>query len=268
MQLFNLIQTDFSRHQQIWNVKKFISTLNEEICVKYKQTMKVCVPSFLYVIQNNLLLVAIKNLPAVVFQILTTALMSVIMLNRHLNRKQWFALVILFTGVVLVNWKPETKSESKELNASADSAISTTFVGLSAVVLCCLTSAFSGVYFELLLKKEKSDIIIANIQLSLSGVVLSVLTGIFLNYNIILEKGFFVGFNKYVWIYIFTQAIGGLVVAVVVKYADNILKGFATSVAIILSAILSYFLFSFSITFLFTLGASLVISSVLIYSYA
>lgn len=38
------------------------------------------------------------------------------------------------------------------------------------------------------------------------------------------------------------QALGGLVIAVVIKYADNILKGFATSLSIILSALFSYFL--------------------------
>lgn len=36
------------------------------------------------------------------------------------------------------------------------------------------------------------------------------------------------------------QALGGLVVAVVIKYADNILKGFATSLSIIISALISY----------------------------
>lgn len=37
------------------------------------------------------------------------------------------------------------------------------------------------------------------------------------------------------------QAIGGLVVAVVVKYADNILKGFAASFSIVSSCTLSFF---------------------------
>lgn len=40
---------------------------------------------------------------------------------------------------------------------------------------------------------------------------------------------------------LFLQALGGLVVAAVIKYADNILKGFATSVSIILSTVISYF---------------------------
>jgi len=45
------------------------------------------------------------------------------------------------------------------------------------------------------------------------------------------------------------QAFGGLVVAAVVKYADNILKGFATSVSIIVSSLVSfYFLGDFTPT--------------------
>ena len=37
------------------------------------------------------------------------------------------------------------------------------------------------------------------------------------------------------------QAFGGLIIAAVIKYADNIIKGFATSLSIILSSVVSYF---------------------------
>ncbi len=40
------------------------------------------------------------------------------------------------------------------------------------------------------------------------------------------------------------QAVGGLIVALVMKYADNILKGFATSLSIVLSSVVSYFFLS------------------------
>lgn len=52
----------------------------------------------------------------------------------------------------------------------------------------------------------------------------------------------------------------------VLQYADNILKGFATSISIILSCIVSIYVFDFVLTFQFFLGASLVISSVFLYN--
>lgn len=63
------------------------------------------------------------------------------------------------------------------------------------------------------------------------------------------------------------QACGGLLVAVVVKYADNLLKGFATSIAIILSCIVSVILFDFHISLQFSIGTLLVLASIFLYGY-
>ena len=52
-----------------------------------------------------------------------------------------------------------------------------------------------------------------------------------------------------------SQAVGGLVVAVVVKYADNILKGFAASFSIVTSCMLCYLFFDFRPNGLFLVGA-------------
>lgn len=41
------------------------------------------------------------------------------------------------------------------------------------------------------------------------------------------------------WMAVALNSLGGLVVAMVVKYADNVIKGFATSVSIVLTAIVS-----------------------------
>jgi len=69
-----------------------------------------------------------------------------------------------------------------------------------------------------------------------------------------------------VWAIIFVQAIGGLIVAVVVKYADNILKGFATAISIVVCGIASGLLFGFSPTALFYLGSIIVIIATMLYS--
>ena len=44
------------------------------------------------------------------------------------------------------------------------------------------------------------------------------------------------------------QAMGGILVALCVAHADNILKNFATSVAILVSFVASVYLFNFDIT--------------------
>lgn len=79
-------------------------------------------------------------------------------------------------------------------------------------------------------------------------------------------KGFLYGYTSMVWLATIIHSVGGLIVALVVKHADNILKGFATSSAIVLSCIVSIILFDFELTVLFTLGAGLVIFSIFLYS--
>ncbi|KAJ3360720.1 hypothetical protein HDU91_004400, partial [Kappamyces sp. JEL0680] len=83
----------------------------------------------------------------------------------------------------------------------------------------------------------------------------------------IAQNGFFHGYNRWTWATILCQALGGLIVAVVVKYAvasnpryaDNILKGFATSLSIIISCLVSVVLFQFEITAAFCIGAVVVL---------
>ena len=79
------------------------------------------------------------------------------------------------------------------------------------------------------------------------------------------EKGLLFGYTKLVWLVICMQAFGGLIVAVVVKFADNILKGFSTSFAIILSCFVSVFLFNFHVSRDFLIGTTLVIIAIYIY---
>lgn len=79
----------------------------------------------------------------------------------------------------------------------------------------------------------------------------------------VMDKGFFQGYTWLVAVVILlqvcsrdylylllhclliTQAIGGLIVAVVIKYAGNILKGFAAAVSIVISSVVSYFFLQF-----------------------
>ena len=172
---------------------------------------------------------------------------------------QWFSLVLLTVGVAFAQLSAQ--QENKE-------AAHNTFSGFVAVLAAACTSGFSGVYFERILKKSSTTLWMRNIQMGLSSIFLAIL-GIQFSGDgpKVRENGFFYGYSPLVWSVILLQAVGGLVVAVVVKYADNILKGFAASFSIVTSCILCYFFFDFKPSFIFLIGASLVNVSMYLYSY-
>eukprot|EP01035_Chromulina_nebulosa_P021906 gene21906-28361_t len=171
----------------------------------------------------------LNHLDAATFQvgyqvkILTTAVFSVLMLGKRLTILQWFSLIILTIGVSMAQLSAQNLSSSQN-----------TTLGFVAVLLASITSGFSGVYFEKLLKSSTTSLWMRNIQMGSSSVVLGLLT-VYVNpkdREIVITNGFFYGYTWIVITVIALQAIGGLVVAVVVKYADNILKGFAASFSI------------------------------------
>ncbi|XP_052586826.1 UDP-N-acetylglucosamine transporter isoform X1 [Peromyscus californicus insignis] len=251
------------------SVRTLNRVLHDEILNKPMETLKLAIPSGIYTLQNNLLYVALSNLDAATYQvtyqlkILTTALFSVSMLGKKLGVYQWLSLVILMAGVAFVQWPSDSQAlDSKELSTGSQ------FVGLMAVLTACFSSGFAGVYFEKILKETKQSVWIRNIQLGFFGSIFGLMGVYVYDGELVSKNGFFQGYSQLTWIVVILQALGGLVIAAVIKYADNILKGFATSLSIILSTIISYFwLQDFVPTSVFFLGAILVIAATFLYGY-
>ena len=62
--------------------------------------------------------------------------------------------------------------------------------------------------------------------------------------------------------------MGGLIIATVIKYADNIIKGFATSLSILLSSVISYFiLHDFTPSLFFYSGTLFVLIATFLYGW-
>ncbi|XP_020277458.1 UDP-galactose/UDP-N-acetylglucosamine transporter srf-3 isoform X2 [Pseudomyrmex gracilis] len=247
--------------------RKFYEALHATIVKQPIDTLKVCVPSLLYIIQNNLLYVSASNLDAATHQvtyqlkILTTAFFAVAILRKSLRTTQWSALVLLVIGVVLVQLAQNT-------TAPLPSGIQQShWLGFSAALTACLLSGFAGVYFEKILKGSDVSVWMRNVQLSLLSIPFGLGTCFLHDGETIRKQGFFFGYDSFIVFLVFLQAGGGLIVAMVVKFADNILKGFATSMAIIVSCLASISLFSFDPSFQFVLGAFLVICSIFLYGH-
>ena len=196
-------------------------------------------------------------------KILTTAIFAIIILKRRLIKTQWTALLFLIIGIILV----QLSGESEKL-ATKSNIVQNRNVGFLASLSACILSGFAGIYFEKILKESPISLWTRNIQLSLLSLPFAIAGCFIKDYHDRIEKnGFFHGYDAFVLFVIALNAGGGLLVSVVVKYADNILKGFATALAIILSCFGSIYLFHFTITFQFVVGVILVIASIFLYGY-
>lgn len=125
-------------------------------------------------------------------------------------------------------------------------------VGLAAVLVSCVLSGLAGVSFEKILKESTSkntSLWVRNCQLSFWSLFPALFLGVFWkDGEIIAKTGFFAGYNWVVWAAIIFQAMGGVIVALVINYADNIAKNFATSISIVISCVVSVALFDFRVT--------------------
>ncbi|KAG0040541.1 hypothetical protein BGZ83_002501, partial [Gryganskiella cystojenkinii] len=283
------------------SVARAIYIVRTEIFGQPQEIVKMLVPSGLYALQNNLLYIALSNLEAATFQvtyqlkILSTAIFSVVMLHKRLTRQKWLSLCLLMLGVTLVQLQNvgtpkspismdsgEDGSEEDYLDAAVSERIAEAesqmnggpeeeggslqnpIIGLLAVLTSCVSSGFAGCYFEKILKGSESDMWVRNLQLGVSGSLFSFLA-MFYDRHAIYEGGMFQGYSWITWFVITNQALGGLLVAVVVKYADNILKGFATSLSIIISGMISVYFFDFEPSIQFQLGTLVVILATFLY---
>lgn len=117
-----------------------------------------------------------------------------------------------------------------------------------------------------MLKESTSSLWITNIQLCSLSMFISILMCIGFDSAIIQEKGVFYGWEYIIIILVINQALGGLLVAAALYFADSVAKAYAGSVTLVLISILNVFLFDVPIHSLFIAGAIIVILATYYYS--
>ncbi|KAJ3185622.1 hypothetical protein HDU87_000246 [Geranomyces variabilis] len=160
-------------------------------------------------------------------------------------------------------------------------------VGFFCMLLAATLSGLAGVWFEKLLKAPPAETIstappaprpgiwVRNIQLSLFSLATTGVFGlVMLDGKEIAERGFWAGYGMWPLFAVACSAAGGIIVALVVQAADNVVKGFATSIAIVLSTILAALFATPSSSApsptapAFVLGTALVVAATVIYAKA
>ncbi|KAF7634045.1 hypothetical protein Mgra_00006570 [Meloidogyne graminicola] len=257
-------------YQNDWSIDRLLKVLDSDVFNRINETLKVGVPALLYVVQNNLLFLSLSKLDAATYQvtyqlkILTTAFFSVTMLNKKLNIIKWTALILLTGGVALVQLPKNTQKAYIDNDHNSSDRL----IGLFAILAACFSSGFAGVYLERILKTAPVQLWTQNLLLSFFSIFGAFAMTWLYDWEQVKLWGFFHGYNTTIWIVVALQAYGGLVIALVVKYADNILKGFAVSLSILLSSFISWsFLNDFEPSISFVFGASIVILSTFLYGY-
>lgn len=114
-------------------------------------------------------------------------------------------------------------------------------LGVGAILVMVTISGYSAVYFEGMLKQNKTTVWERNFQLATYSAALLICILISERaYNATGYNDFFKGWTISAFFLAVIQAGGGILVAATLKYADSILKTLATSGSIVLSAVLGY----------------------------
>ncbi|CAF1524299.1 unnamed protein product [Rotaria sordida] len=127
--------------------------------------------------------------------------------------------------------------------------------GLPMIAIYCILSGFAGVYNEWILKKHYSESLhLQNVFLYSYGTILNLFPAIFssmIKSQTLHLFNLFHGFSFYTWLIVITQALNGLFMSVVIKHSSNIIRLFVISFSLIVTSLLSLFIFHISFNIYF-----------------
>ncbi|KAI4321155.1 hypothetical protein MLD38_034573 [Melastoma candidum] len=227
------------------------------------------IPSVIYLVHNNVQFATLTYVDTSTYQIMgnlkivTTGILFRIFLRRKLSTLQWMAIVLLAVGT--------TTSQIKGCGeASCDSLFSAPIQGYLLGILSACLSALAGVYTEFLMKKNNDSLYWQNVQLYTFGVIFNMARLMADDFQNHFENGHWWqrllnGYTLTTWMVVLNLGSTGLLVSWLMKYADNIVKVYSTSMAMLLTMILSIYLFYFKPTIQLFLGIIICMMSLHMY---
>eukprot|EP00927_Polykrikos_kofoidii_P053271 TRINITY_DN4760_c0_g1_i2.p1 TRINITY_DN4760_c0_g1~~TRINITY_DN4760_c0_g1_i2.p1 ORF type:complete len:369 (-),score=51.91 TRINITY_DN4760_c0_g1_i2:202-1308(-) len=206
-----------------------------------RSALEYAVPAVIYAINNNLAFVILTYVDTTTFQLLSqmkiafTGLLFRFILGRDLAGYQYLAI-----------WQLSCGAAVSQIPVCIGELHGTSFMGLVLSVISCILSALGGIYTEKLMKsKGKSSIHWQNCILYFWGIVMN-LVGAHSGMNMTKDAvaspemtGLFHGFNTWGYVLILNNALNGLAISAILKYADNIARVYAHAVSMIVTMFIS-----------------------------
>ena len=237
---------------------------NLQITTAWSSVRLFPIPSIIYLFHNNVQFYTMAYVDAATYQILgnlkiiTTGFLFWIALKRHLSRNQWLALSLLTLGAAV-----------SQVSGCGNTMLSAPVLGYLFACLSAVLSALAGVYTEFLLKKNNDTLYWQNIQLYGFGTLFNAAR---LTYDDVQSPSgsFWLfdltdGYNYITWLIVINFSFSGLFISWIQKYSNTIVKVYATSSAMMVTAFLSIFFFDLEPTLQLFLGISIVCTSIMLY---
>jgi len=231
----------------------------------WRTIMMYPIPSIIYLFHNNVQFYTMAYVDAATYQILgnlkivTTGILFRFALKKHLTRTQWVALLLLTTGATV-----------SQINGCKGEVLSAPMMGYLLGLLSAALSATAGVYTEFLLKKNNDNLYWQNVQLYGFGALFNAIRLTYDDFNAGFDNGIWVqngfyGYGLITWLIVLNFSFSGLFVSWLQKYADTIVKVYATSSAMLLTLVLAVAFFGLEPSLQLFLGIVIACCSINLY---
>jgi len=206
------------------------------------------IPGLLYAVQNNLVFSALLHMDPGLYQllntskILTTGLTFRLVVGKELRIIQWLALVLLSLGMMLTVdlREPPSLPLAQGFSLPPERSIAK---GLAAMACMSVSSALASVINEVLIKGSAS-VYVANVWLYSYGVAGCVLYTLATSGPEGLLPGQLLsGFSGLTYAVVLCSAFMGQSISFIFRYADVIVKVYATAASVAFTALASWVLF-------------------------
>lgn len=211
----------------------------------FRNTLLYPIPSLIYLVHNNIQFLTLKYVDPSTYQILgnlkivTTGVLFRVILKRQLSRLQWIALSLLMIGAT-----------TSQISCNSGSSLAAPVEGYILGIISACLSALAGVYTEKLMKMNDDNLYWQNMQLYSFGVLFNALRLFFDDFQLNYSNGCSLwpsvlvrGYSIITWLVVLNLAFTGLLVSWVMKFADTIVKVYSTSMSMLVTMVVSVFLF-------------------------
>lgn len=203
---------------------------------------KLATPAVLYVCQNILQLYALTAITPGIYQAITqmkivaASILSVLLLKRSYTRQQWISIVTLTIGVIVLSTTLKAPAQSSSVSSSESAEIATTtkvqdlvndgaaIIGMVAVLMACSLGSAGAVVMEMVIKDAKASVWVRNVQLAMFSLIPA---GAAMAHECYKSKTSnpLLHFGFWAWCTVVARSLGGILISLVLKHCDTILKG-------------------------------------------